>query len=147
MDWLNRQGGHRESPTALHVEYVRASRQNATTRLRRLLAAAGAAVAISLALAGIALWQRNEAVRQADLSHSRELAALANDVVPRDPELALLLAREGGRAAETTEVADALRRPCCSRGSCGGCATAASSTAPCSWGARTPSHPRARMGP
>src|SRR4051794_27863349 len=107
--WLNQQGEHRERPTALHVEFIRASREAATKRQRRIVGAATAAVVVSLTLAGLALWQRGVAVHQRDEAQARELATVSVAVVKHDPELALLLAREGMRTTTTPEGTDALR--------------------------------------
>ena len=81
--WLSSQGEHKEPrPTPLQTEYLLAGRKAATRRQRRTIAAVALALAVSVVLGGVALLQRDEAqeqrdeaIRQARLAESRELAA------------------------------------------------------------------------
>ena len=79
---------------------------------RRLLIAAGALL-IGLVVAGVAavvaVEQRNAADRERDIALSRQLAALSEQQMPVDPELAVLLAREAAHTARTAQAEDALR--------------------------------------
>lgn len=109
-DWLARQAEHEQRPTAEQTGYVLAGRQAASRRQRLGLAAAGAALAITVALAVFALVQRDQAIERERTARSRELAASALSVLPRDPELGVLLAAEGVRTQRTGEAQDALRR-------------------------------------
>jgi WD40 repeat protein len=109
-EWLTRQGDHEELPTAEQTRYVLAARQATTRRQRVTLAAVAAALAIAVALAVFALVQRGQAIERAQVARSRELAASALSVLPRDPELSVLLAAEGVDEKPTSEAEDALRR-------------------------------------
>jgi WD40 repeat protein len=108
--WLAGQGTHKEKATAEQTDFVLASRRAATRRQRTTLAAVVVALGVALALAVFALIQRAQAIDREQIARSRELAASALSVLPRDPELSVLLA---GRAVDdkpTAEAEDALRR-------------------------------------
>jgi WD40 repeat protein len=108
--WLAEQGSHREAATPLQAEYIIASRRAAARRQRFLLTGVVLALAVAIALGVLALFQRNDAVREAEISRSRELAASAVAQLDADPELSVLLAREALRVRETRQAEDALRR-------------------------------------
>ncbi|HYU57354.1 MAG TPA: TIR domain-containing protein [Actinomycetota bacterium] len=102
--------------TAQQSSYVVASRQAATRRQRVTGGAVALGLVVAVVLAVLALIQRNQAVRegaraerQAQIAQSRELAALAEGQLSIDPELSILLAREGAKLAPTNQIADALR--------------------------------------
>ena len=91
--WLSSQGEHKEPrPTPLQTEYLLAGRKAATRRQRRTIAAVALALAVSVVLGGVALLQRDEAqeqrdeaIRQAQLAESRELAATSAAAVRTEP--------------------------------------------------------------
>ena len=108
--WLSEQAAHREpQPTPLQTEYLLASRKAATRRQRITIGAVGLALAVSVILGLVAVLQRNEAVRQAQLAKSRELAATSDAAVRTDPWEALELATEAAETTTTPEATDALR--------------------------------------
>ena len=115
--WLGEQGADREpQPTPLQTEYLLVSRAAATRRQRITIGAVAAALAVSVVLAVVALVQRNEAtqqrdeaVRQAQLARSRELAAAAIAAVEADPWKALEIAVDAAETSPTPESTDALR--------------------------------------
>jgi WD40 repeat protein len=108
--WLTQQAEHEERPTAEQTRYVVASRQATTRRQRLTLAAVATALAVACALAVFALIQRGQAIDREHVARSRELAASALSVLPRDPELSVLLSAEGIKEKRTAEAEDALRR-------------------------------------
>jgi WD40 repeat protein len=108
--WLSEQAAHKEpQPTPLQTEYLLASRKAATRRQRITIGAVGLALAVSVILGLVAVLQRNEAVRQAQLAKSRELAATSDAAVRTDPWEALELATEAAETSTTPEATDALR--------------------------------------
>ena len=99
--WLAQRDGKKEpAPTALHRQYLLASRRNVARRQRILLAAVLIASAITAVLAVLALLQRNEAVEQAKTAESRALAASAVAQLPADPELSASGGGGGARRAD-----------------------------------------------
>jgi WD40 repeat protein len=109
--WLARQReGHVPPPTALHTDYVGASRAAEKHRLRVLLGAAIAAVLVSSTFAVIAFLQRGEDIEQRSGAESRALAAASVSQLAVDPELSVLLGLEAMEEADTPEARDAIRR-------------------------------------
>jgi WD40 repeat protein len=109
--WLSAQTAERDpQPTPLQLEYTLAGRRAATRRQRQLVGAAIAAVAVSLGLALLALYQRNEARREARIALSRQLAAEAIAARDVNPEQSLALATRAATTADTDEARQALRR-------------------------------------
>jgi WD40 repeat protein len=108
--WLAEQGSHTEAATPLQADYIVASRRGSARRQRLVLGGVGVALAISIVLGVVAFLQRNAARHQAEISRSRELAATAVTQLDGDPELSLLLAREGVDVQTTPQADDALRR-------------------------------------
>jgi len=108
--WLRVQGDHEESATSLQVDYIVASRQSSTKRQRITLGAVGTALAVSIGLTALALVMRSQAISREHTARSRELAVSAVAQLGTDPELGLILAREGTRTAPTAEAQVALRR-------------------------------------
>jgi WD40 repeat protein len=109
--WVASQTAERDpQPTPLQLEYTLEGRRAATRRQRVLVGAALVAVAVSLSLALLALFQRNEARREARIALSRQLAAEAIAARDNDPEASLALATRAATTAETDEARDALRR-------------------------------------
>ncbi len=108
--WLGGQADTQPEPTALQTEFILASRQASTRRQRGALAAVGAPLLVTAALAVFALRQRSEAISQKRDATSREMAAAAVGNLKSDPELSLLLASEAGEESGTEQATDALRR-------------------------------------
>jgi WD40 repeat protein len=109
--WVASQTAERDpQPTPLQLEYTLEGRRAATRRQRILVGAALVAVAVSLGLALLALFQRNEARREARIALSRQLAAEAIAARDNDPEQSLALATSAATTAETEEALEALRR-------------------------------------
>lgn len=108
--WLARQDEHAERATPEQADYIIASRQATTRRQRITMTGVLAALAIATVLAIYALIQRGAAEERARVATSRELAASALSILPRDPELAVLLAAEGARKRPTVQSEDALRQ-------------------------------------
>jgi WD40 repeat protein len=109
--WVASRSAERDpQPTPLQLEYTLEGRRAATRRQRILIGAALVAVAVSLSLALLALFQRNEARREARIALSRQLAAEAIAARDNDPEQSLALATRAATTAETDEAHDALRR-------------------------------------
>jgi WD40 repeat protein len=109
-DWLARQGDHEESATPEQAEYIVRSREAANRRQRATFGAVLVGLMVAIGLAIFALIQRNQAIEQARIATSRELAATSLGLVGRDPELAVLLAREASAEKPTQQAEDALRR-------------------------------------
>lgn len=109
-DWLEAQTGHRETPTSDQTAYILAGRRAATRRQRTVLAGVATALVVAVVLAIVALAQRHTALDREKTARSRELAASALAVLPRDPELSVLLAAQGARIKPTAESEEALRR-------------------------------------
>lgn len=105
--WLAGQGSNAPAATPLHTEFLLMSQRESRGRQRRTLIAVAAALVISLVLAGVAFWQRSEAIAQRDRAASRALAANAFRV--DDPTLTVLLAEASLERADTTEADAALR--------------------------------------
>ncbi len=103
-DWLGRQADHAQEPTRGQAEYLVASRRAATARQRATLGGAAAAVALTLALAALALVQRDQAVHDRDVATSKGLAARAASVAEQDPSLAAALSLEARRVQPTAEA-------------------------------------------
>ena len=97
--WLGRQDGHRTAPTREQGEFIARSRQAAGRRLRTVIGALAAGLAIAIGLAVLALIQRNAAIKATHRAQSQLLAEQARDNA--DLELASLLAVESFRLAPT----------------------------------------------
>jgi YD repeat-containing protein len=92
-DWLGQAALHSKTPpTALQTEYILASRKAAVRTQRTWRGALSVGLVISLALAGVAFVQRNNARTQARLAESRALAAEATADLSSNPERSLSLA-------------------------------------------------------
>jgi WD40 repeat protein/TPR repeat protein len=116
--WLAQAGTDKErQPTALQTEYIIASRKGAAMRQRITLGAVSFGLVIAIILALVALFARQEAVKQRDIavtqqkmSASRELAAISQTQLQIDPELSVLLGIEAVQRSPTTEAESALRQ-------------------------------------
>ena len=104
--WLGRQDGHRTAPTREQGEFIARSRQAAGRRLRTVIGALAAGLAIASGLAVLALIQRNAAIKATHRAQSQLLAEQARDNA--DLELASLLAVESFRLAPTIAARDAV---------------------------------------
>jgi WD40 repeat protein len=107
--WLGQQGSHREVATPLQAAYIYESRRASTRRQRITVGAVSTALVVALALAGVALWQRNQAIDREKTARSRALAATALLDLDVDPATSLALAREAALAKPTHEAEQALR--------------------------------------
>jgi WD40 repeat protein len=92
--WLAQAGTEKErQPTALQTEYIIASRKAALRRQRIISSAVSLGLIVSIVLTVIALTQRQQAVRAAQVALARQLAAQAQVGTVRTP-YNLLLALE-----------------------------------------------------
>ena len=109
-EWLGASSaGQEPAPTPLHTRFIVTSRKAAVSRQRTTLGAIGVALVVAVVLSIYALVQRSQAIRQAQVATSRELASAAAAQRPVDPHLSLLLAREAVNAWPTSESQDELR--------------------------------------
>ena len=95
-------------PTELQARYVRLSRDAATRRGRMVLGAVSAALVVAVALAVVALWQRQTAVTERNVAQSRELTARSVARLAVDPQESVRLAVAATRRRATDESYDAL---------------------------------------
>jgi WD40 repeat protein len=86
-----------------------ARRQAQRRRTRLVLAGMTVALAVVTTLAVVSLIQSGVANDQRRLAEARSLAVASTEQLPRDPELALLLATEAARRAHKPEIEDVLR--------------------------------------
>ena len=88
------------------------TKEEQTVTRRRQKTVAGLLIAFLLisVAAMTAFWEREKAEGQKRIAFSRELAAQASTQFDRDPELSLLLAKEGIQISSTMEVQSALYR-------------------------------------
>ncbi|MFE6838535.1 trypsin-like peptidase domain-containing protein [Streptomyces sp. NPDC057705] len=85
-------------------------RQQAVNRRnRRLIAVLGTLLALAVIAAGVAFWQRQEAVEARQAAVSRQLAGESTTLIDTNPELASLLAVQAYRTSPTAEAAESLR--------------------------------------
>ncbi|MCP3798314.1 hypothetical protein NLX83_03490 [Allokutzneria sp. A3M-2-11 16] len=75
-----------------------------TRQLRRLVAGLAAALVVAVVAGMIVLKQRQDAIDLQQLALSRQLAAEAKEVAPRDPRAAMRLALDAHAAARTEEA-------------------------------------------
>ena len=73
--WMAARPDMAEAPTALHLAFIKASRDAATRRRKFVLAGMAAALLFSIALAAVALWQRGVAVEQQAIAETNETRA------------------------------------------------------------------------
>ncbi|MGC8786935.1 MAG: TIR domain-containing protein, partial [Anaerolineae bacterium] len=131
-EWLGKSATKEPTPTPLQVEYILASRKAATSRQRTTLALVTLGLVVATVLALAAWKQRNEALeakviavqeakarataqaeaiaqrdhaeQQRRIALSRQLAAQAQTYLADQLDLALLLAVEASRIADTVEA-------------------------------------------
>ncbi len=128
--WLATAGADPRA-TPLQIEFVSSSRRGQNRRGRLLLVGVSTAAVVALVLAGVAVWQRQEAdaQRREAVAQRREAVAQRNTAEKRrliaesqrlavestaqlstDPEVALVLASDGYRASPTAQATTALRQ-------------------------------------
>ena len=110
--WLALGPNKEPKPTGLQTEYVIASRASAAKRQRFILGAVSAGLVVTVALAILAWFQRNEAVSQANIAMARQLAAQAEVATIERPALlqrGALLAVESLERYPTLEANQFLR--------------------------------------
>jgi WD40 repeat protein len=121
--WLASAEGKDLRPTTLQTAYMLASRKAATRRQRAAIGVIAGVLAMALALSTFALVQahtaerqraealqaRAQAVSEASIARSRELAGASQGNLAVDPELSLLLAIEAADASHTQQAESALR--------------------------------------
>jgi TIR domain len=90
-------------------QYVLASRRAVGQFQRRMTSAVTLALVVAIGLSIVALVLRHRAVRQEHAAQSRALAASSLLALDDDPELSLLLAREGVLTQDTSQARQALR--------------------------------------
>ncbi|MET8149643.1 hypothetical protein ACIBSW_23785 [Actinoplanes sp. NPDC049668] len=106
IDW----SAHRSLPCGI-AAFLRASQDNQQARARRtrrLNAVLACLLAVALAAAGVATWQRHRAVDAQRMALSRQLAAQSTAILPRNPDLADLLSVEAYRISPTDEAVDSI---------------------------------------
>ncbi|HEX8707963.1 MAG TPA: TIR domain-containing protein [Pyrinomonadaceae bacterium] len=81
-----------------------AARQAIERRRRRIVLALAAGLVMAVALAGLAIFQWRRADEQAQVAHSRQLAAESLSKIENDPDLAFLLGVEANRVHESLEA-------------------------------------------
>lgn len=106
--WLGEQGAHRVAPSADEARYIASSRHAAVVRQRTQLGSVLAALLVTVALAVVALLQREQASRAERGAVSRGLAAQAVALADREPALAAALSVEAHRAYATPEAGAAV---------------------------------------
>jgi WD40 repeat protein len=107
--WRSRAAGKRPGVSTLQSEFIDASRQHATSRLRRTRGAVSVALAVAIGLVVLALILRQQAVSESHTARSRELAAESLLQLGSDPQLALRLAIASADVKHTTDALNALR--------------------------------------
>ncbi len=108
--FLETASGKEPAPAPLHTRYVLAGRRAATRRQRGTIAVVTTFLVVAVALAVVAVAQRNRAVHESNLATSRELAGASIAVSKSDPELARLLAIAAMDKEQTPEAVAALRQ-------------------------------------
>jgi WD40 repeat protein/class 3 adenylate cyclase/predicted Ser/Thr protein kinase/energy-coupling factor transporter ATP-binding protein EcfA2 len=114
LEWA----GEEADLTASERDFLHASRggqerelrdiRRRARRLRAMLAAVAVALAIALVAGSVAAVQRDSASRSATLAQSGRLAAQSREVVPKHPDLGLLLALEGNGLHDSVDTRGAL---------------------------------------
>jgi TIR domain len=108
--WLADAGaGKDRQPTSMQTEYIIASRKAKTQQQRLILGATMFALAVAIALAAVAWFQRNEARNQAQIALARQLAAQSELLRNQDLQRSVLLAAESMRRFPSIEADLALR--------------------------------------
>jgi hypothetical protein len=106
--WLAESGTKEPMPTELQVAFILNSRKAANFRKRLTLGAISVGLMISLLLGLIALFQHKVAESRNRIALSRHLAAQSKSLLDSRLDLALLLALEAVRVADTVEAKGSL---------------------------------------
>ncbi|MEH1164436.1 hypothetical protein V6V47_03495 [Micromonospora sp. CPCC 205539] len=106
LAWSRRQTLPRE--TAAYLAASKHRQQAAIRRTRRVNGVLAALVVVAVVAAGVAFWQRQDAVRSGTQSLSRQLAAQSRALHSADPQLAALLAVHAYRVSPTVEATASL---------------------------------------
>ncbi len=106
--WLGERGLHAQAPTAVHDEFIVASRRAAGRLQRTQLGAALVALLVTGVLTVVAVLARNATIDDSRVARSRALAAQAVVVAEKDPGLAAALSLEAGRVKRTPQARRAL---------------------------------------
>ena len=107
--WRREAADREPAPTVLHGEFIDASRQAVTRRLRRTRSLVTGALVIAAGLAVLAFVQRQIAISNQHTAQSLQLAASAEATLAKDPELSTLLAMQALRVRDTPQAEEALR--------------------------------------
>ena len=107
--WRSSAAGKRPGVSTLQSEFIDASRQHATSRLRRTRGAVSVALAVALGLAALAVILRQQAVSASHTARSRQLAAESLLQLSSDPQVALKLAIASADVKHTSDALNALR--------------------------------------
>jgi len=107
--WRRETADREPAPTVLHGEFIDASRQAVTRRLRRTRGLVTAALLVAVGLAVLAFVQRQTAISNQRTAQSLQLAASAEATLAKDPELSTLLAMQALRVRDTPQAEEALR--------------------------------------
>ena len=112
--WMASAEGGDPSPTELQRRYVARSRIAAGRRQRAMSAGSLSVAVVAVVLVGFALVSREQAQAARSLERSRQLAQVADAQDARDPELAVVLARQAlaHGADQRGAVGDARRLGC-----------------------------------
>jgi WD40 repeat protein len=108
--WYDDKPNHKQQPTELHYAYISASRRAASKRQRALLGSVAIALVVAVALAAVALVQRDAAVYNAHVSQSRQLAAEGTTSLAADPDLTALFSLKALRVHYTSQAENVLRQ-------------------------------------
>jgi WD40 repeat protein len=96
--WIVRSAEKEPKPTALHAQYILASRQAATKTQRIIIAAVAIALVVAIGLAIYAFSQRNTAQSETREAKARELTAFSTGSLSDDPEKSILLGMQAVNA-------------------------------------------------
>ena len=107
--WIVAAAGKDPGATTLQREYVLASRQAATRRQRTVIGGVSIALLVAVVLAVVAVIQRSTAIHETNVAYARFLDAAAQNQIPTDPELSVLLAAHAARFAPGAPTEQALR--------------------------------------
>ncbi len=106
--WLTRAAASGSPPTELQQEFVAASRRAATRRLGIVAGVSAAVAVVAVGLSIYALVQRSNAIRAETLATSRQLAAVSENTLATNLQVALLLAAKGFRTDANPQTRSAL---------------------------------------
>jgi WD40 repeat protein len=108
-EWLVAGRDREPESTPLQVQFLLASRQAETGRQRKTLTAVALGLVVAISLAMVAFYQYRVAYHRGRVALSRQLAAQSQGLLDRELDLALLLAIEARRVADTLEAKGSLQ--------------------------------------